>query len=318
MARSPTLCLLLVFCVIATTARSHNWLTKPEAYNKRFPTGDCRGAGCTNACPQILFPDEMRNTPNRPGAYWRRGQVVKVAWARNNHHGGLFRLSLVPVPKMHQRGAHATFALEYGCWESGEYDCGKEGDPCGTDRKKKAYRRYVKIPTVFVDGDYVLGYVWYGGLHFKKKHGQFPDFYSCAFVRIKGGKRVGGWHQPKWNAGYGDKVVKGRCLTSSTSVGLCGNRGCKSRKSFLGVSSLFKGSPPKGINQWDVKRAFADGPMNELLGLCREDVCCPRSCGGCGGGNCNKMRGGGKNCCFTSIKKSGRSCKKFAPPCVRS
>lgn len=316
MAR-PVLLAVLFAIITAVTVDAHNWLTRPEAFNRQFKTSDCRGAECTNACPEILLPDEMRNTIHRPAEEWKRGQTVKIAWARNNHHGGMMRISLVPVPKMNVRGAHARFALQYGCWESGEYECAREGDSCGTDVRKRGYRRFVTIPSCFVDGDYVLGYVWYGGLHFKKKHGQFPDFYSCSFVRISGGAPVGGSYSPQWVPGNGDKVVGGRCLTSSTSVGLCGNRGCRSRKAFYGIASIFKGGPAKKFTQWDVRRAFREGQTNELQGLCREDVCCKKRCGSCGGPNCSRLPGGGSNCCFTAIKRSGRSCTKYPPPCRR-
>lgn len=49
------------------------------------------------------------------------------------------------------------------------------------------------MPGIYGDGDYVLGHVWYGGIHFPlKEERNFSDFWSCAYVRIRGGKKVGG------------------------------------------------------------------------------------------------------------------------------
>lgn len=314
----PQLLLLaLVLLLQPLRARSHNWLTHPPAFNPNFATRDCQGAECTNACPRILEPSRMRNTVGRPAATWARGQTVKVAWARNNHHGGLIRLSLVPVPQMNSRAAHARFALQFGCWESGEYACAREGDTCGTDRAGRAFKRHVRVPRVFVDGDYVLGYVWYGGLHFRRRRGMFADFHSCAFVRVRGGARAGGRHRAAWVAGTGARVVAGRCLTASTSVGLCGRNGCAWRRAFYGTSSRFRGRRPRRVSAGDVRRAFRGGSGGELAGVCKGTVCCEKRCGKCAGVGCGAAPGGAAACCASTIERSGRRCDRVDPPCVR-
>lgn len=45
------------------------------------------------------------------------------------------------------------------------------------------------------------------------------------------------------------------------------------------------------------------------------EVCCPLSCGKCGGRNCSD-RGPNKSCCSSGIKRSRRKCKYNSPPCV--
>jgi len=43
-------------------------------------------------------------------------------------------------------------------------------------------------------------------------------------------------------------------------------------------------------------------------------VCCPASCGRCGGKACSKLPGG-NDCCVSTIAKSTRSCELTRPPC---
>lgn len=50
-------------------------------------------------------------------------------------------------------------------------------------------------------------------------------------------------------------------------------------------------------------------------GIRRRDVCCPALCGSCGGPRC-QQREGGEMCCYSKIKKLGRSCDRHTPPCV--
>lgn len=228
-------------------------------------------------------------------------------------------ISLVPVPSMNSRNAHIKYALQYGCWESGEYDCRAAGDSCGTDKRKRAFRRWLKIPTTYPDGDYVVGYVWFGGLHYRREKGQFPDFWSCSFVKIRGGAPLGGWHRAKFVPGWGRGIVGGKCQTSASGVGDCARYGCPQRRSFYGIPRPFNtGKVPPGISAGTVKAGFNSnsGDANEVTGLCKSNVCCEKRCGRCGGTRCNKLPGGDK-CCIGVIQRSGRPCSKFPPPCIR-
>ena len=47
------------------------------------------------------------------------------------------------------------------------------------------------------------------------------------------------------------------------------------------------------------------------------DVCCPRSCGACGGEGCERLPGGPGRCCATNVHQSGRSCTTEPAPCYK-
>lgn len=47
-------------------------------------------------------------------------------------------------------------------------------------------------------------------------------------------------------------------------------------------------------------------------------VCCPKSCGLCGGAMCGKAPGGASSCCIPAVLKSSKSCNVDVPPCVLS
>lgn len=340
--------LLLVTVLLATSlphASSHGWLIQPPAYNRVFKTRTCKGRQCTDACPS-KHSSGMANSQERPAATWQRGETVLVKWTKNNHHGGLIRLSLVPVDKMWDRAWHQKMTLLHSCWEIGEYDCPQNED-CGTDKSGEAFSRTVVIPAVFLDGDYVFGFVWYGGLYFKRDRGHFPDYYSCSHVRISGGK-LGGSYQPFFEAGDSPKIVNGQCQTSADEIGECEHNGCPDARSFFAIPKVFQdGRQPDPITPAIVAAGFNDppsvAPVNDPappeevpptdpepvqpevtqetppddMGICRGSVCCASSCGQCGGSGCKSRPGGGPNCCTSRIKKDGKLCSEGGAPCVR-
>lgn len=311
--------IILLLALTTVSVHAHNWLLRPKAYNLKFHTRDCKGLECINACPNFLPRRQMNNTIYDPAAIWQRGQKVDVGWARNSHHGGFVRLSLVPVPLMQDRAAHERFAIEYGCWETGAYNCNVVGGWCGTDRNKTAYGRTITVPTIFPDGDYVLGYVWFGGLHYQREHGQFPDYFSCSFVKVSGGAPVHGTHRARWVPGDSHLDVDGKCKTSCTRVGKCGNEGCWNAKAFYGVPRVFSRGKPRAITADDVYMGLRTHTwvVSELRGICVSDVCCDRKCKECGGEGCGWFGGGGKTCCIGALRKMRRSCDDYPPPCVR-
>ncbi len=48
------------------------------------------------------------------------------------------------------------------------------------------------------------------------------------------------------------------------------------------------------------------------------EICCARSCGGCGGAKCDRNPGGYFACCEGGVKSSGRKCSERKSPCVMS
>ena len=63
-------------------------------------------------------------------------------------------------------------------------------------------------------------------------------------------------------------------------------------------------SPPKG------KCADAGGILDK-----DGKVCCPKSCGACGGKGCAGLPGGKDNCCTKEVEGNGKDCSVSKPPC---
>lgn len=310
---------------------AHSFLTKPAPYTRLYHTRHCTGVECVNACP-IEYNTGMANTIANPGATWSRGETVNIEWAKNNHAGGFMRLALVPVEVMNNRTWHKRLTILHGCWHSGPKGC-CGSDACGSDNRGTAFGRRVTIPTVFPNGDYVLGFAWYGGV--RKHKGFFPDFFSCSHVRIAGGP-LGGRHLPFFEAGDGpsEYVRDGQCYTSADFIGDCGNIGCVRKPAFWAVPRLFAfGSRPDSVTPEVVESAMEieeeedgieereGGLGHEKVpgGLCKGRFCCKKECGKCGGPGCGLRAGGADGCCMQKIERSGRFCKEGAsPPCLLS
>lgn len=268
----------------------------------------------------------MKNSEKAPAKVWRRGQKVSIKWAKNNHRGGLVRFSLVPYELMTSRHWHRVLALYYGCWEQGQYKC-RRGE-CGTDTQGEAFRRdNFEIPAVFPDGIYVLGQVWYGGLHFSREKGQFADYYSCSYIEIRGGAPLARSYQPFWDAGRVDPEFQkdGMCQTSADWVGRCDRVGCPDKPAMWAVARPFKnGRVPPALTRELVQEAVDESEKIRISkirpgvesGLCHGRVCCHKMCGTCGGANCNQRPGGGDMCCYGKIMASGRTCDKDLAPCA--
>lgn len=158
---------------------------------------------------------------------------------------------------MWDRDWHKKLTLLHGCWESGAFKCAN-GEDCGTDKNKDAFGRWVDIPSVFDDGIYVMGYVWYGGLRWQRDFGQFSDFYSCSFVRIRGGDPLGGRYTPFFEAGEGDKIENGKCLTSASSINDC-RTGCNGKRAFWAIPKVFEMGGMDDITVGTVKGNMTPG-----------------------------------------------------------
>lgn len=225
---------------------------------------------------------------------------------------------------MSSRAYHERLTIFHTCWDAGVENCKLRGEPCGTD-PRWAFCRTFKVPLSFPDGVYVFGHVWYGGLHYTRKKGHFPDFYSCSFVQVRGGPPRTCWprHVPYFEPGEGNRVRWGKCHTSADRVGQCDRAGCKSTQSFYSIPAVFQnGKTPDPIQCTDIDQAFEqqDSVDTHLLnGICNYQVCCPKTCGACGGRRCHKRPGGGSNCCSTPIlRKQYRTCDKYPAPCIRT
>ncbi len=148
--------------------------------------------------------------------------------------------------------------LEWGCWAQGMWDCGF--DPtCGTDKSGRSYRNRMTVPRVFPDGDYVFAQAWYGGLHWQRERGFFPDYRTCAFVRIEGGE-FWGKYDPKFVAGTShlgaQTVPPGKCVSAASYLGQCKGLGCSRKKPYTGLPWIFEeGRKPPTLFLRDFNRS---------------------------------------------------------------
>lgn len=84
--------------------------------------------------------------------------------------GGFTRLTLVPKDKWTSKAAHKERAFWYSCWTAGRESCPAadkdqaSGGRCYDDKDGSRFGTLMTVPRVVPDGDYVLGYAWYGGL----------------------------------------------------------------------------------------------------------------------------------------------------------
>lgn len=348
---------MLVFNILMlTVARcvfGHSWPAEPMTYNTRYKTADCQGSDCGSPCPSKW--SNMNNSVSSPAAIYRRGETIDVIWVRNSHHGGMVRLGFVPVSAMWNSAAHSRLALFYGCWDDVRIRCKVHNFRwCGTDKNGFALTTKLKVPTCLPDGDYVFAYSWFGGLHFRRKKGGFPDFNHCSHVRISGGPPVSGFCTPVFKVGTGPSASRDgtKCLTSASAPGQCVKKEC-AVNSFYSKPKAFIPNPPPSFTARDVSYV-ADNPRSPLTkwptggsdslppttpppgsppahspdakrspapenraAKCGAGVCCSPGCTKCAGHDCHRHKtSAGDLCCTRAVIKTGRSCDKFGPPCV--
>lgn len=246
---------LLGISILLPLSAAHSWIKEPLTYNRRF-VGKCRGSECDRACPQTrgVTPN---NTQEAPEATYMRGQTIRVGWMKNNHRGGFARMSMVPVKSMWERTVHTLLAFYYTCWDSHIHNCGSGFESCGSDKNGEAMQTTVTIPTCLPDGDYVMGWVWYGGLHSNRKTGKFADYFSCAHVRISGGAALTQTCTARFvNGNTGESVRDGKCQSGSDQPGYCKeNDDCLSRPASFMVPRPFASGQSKTFTLDDVNNA---------------------------------------------------------------
>lgn len=323
-----------VFLPTGFPVNAHSYMTYPEPYTRN----NCKGGLC-QACPDIRYRTRLSNSETSPEITWRRGQNITVVWARNNHGGGFVRLAFVPVSKRKDIDAHSSFAFYYGCWEQNIFPC--SGSLCGSDKSRRAYRAFTTVPPVIPDGVYILAQVWYGGLKYTRLRGTFSNYASCAYVRIRGGLPLQPAFQPVYVPGVlgeFESSPPGECLTSAVKVGEC-LTGCDHVASFFALPFEFAdgrsppaltpalyGQPVPTPEQASDPKVLPDvaspddgldgGSTNNVGRICKHGYCCPIQCGSCGGKGCAHRPGGINSCCTSKIRASGRSCRRYDPPCM--
>lgn len=153
----------LTTAIIISCVSAHSNVGQPLAYAKTA----CKASEswCKGACPPVT--SSARSTIDTPVATWQRGQTVEIIWHKNNHWDGFYRRSLVPIssnedPKMFDEEWHKRTAFDHGCWTQGEFQSG-QNDVCGADQRGRSYKNSITIPSIYPDGDYIFGQLWYGG-----------------------------------------------------------------------------------------------------------------------------------------------------------
>lgn len=139
------------------------------------------------------------------------------------------------------------YAVYYGCWDQKIMKCGNKKGKCGTDTK--IFKGKIQIPTVIPDGTYAFVMTWFGGLTRNGTFARWPDYHSCAFVRVKGGPitdTVG--YQPFFKASAYDE--RKNCRSAVDSPGICRGTWCRDhrvRATELVPRPFQNGKKPKKI-----------------------------------------------------------------------
>ena len=237
------LLLLLLSC-----CECHQFISYPTPISK---LGACRMDGqinCPGPCPnQRLRPDQH---PDNPSTTVKRGDTLTVHISKNNHLGGFSRWTLVKVGDMNDRKKHDRGAFLFTCTDTNVAKCtrrNKERD-CRVDKLNEYFRHYVEIPKIYPNGNYVLGWTWYGGITKAAMRGSFGDYYDCMYLRIEGGPESDS-HQPKFDGSNSYTGRRGLCKATVDRLGICRRQPCRggSRMAQLQKPHEFKRSSPRRI-----------------------------------------------------------------------
>lgn len=213
---------------------------------------------CNENAPNDFCPRCSHDVPSE-GTY-ERGSKIPFKWVKNNHDAsGFVKFSIVPYEDKCVGAKHKMMSFYYTCWGRGLYRC--NGDECGTDGNNEAFSAEVEIPTVLPDGEYMVGWVWYGGGVLRKytgNMGHWSDYYSCSHITVKGGVLTGKY-SPRFNPGDGAEYQDG-CMSATDRVGPCRvGEDCRDTKMEKMVPKEFKdGNVPEDLT---VEMFGGDGSM---------------------------------------------------------
>jgi len=124
-------------------------------------------------CPNARIKDVT------PVTTTTRGADFPVRWFKNNHLGGFVRWTLVPVHLAQSHEAHDEGAFEWGCFSAGHLKCtpADKEEHCGGDLTGSAFHATVRVPTNIADGEYMLGWSWFGGYALQPPTGTLEPFW---------------------------------------------------------------------------------------------------------------------------------------------
>jgi hypothetical protein len=244
-------------------ASGHSFLLSPTPDWINYAQPECRRGGTAGAVSENCYgpcgTEQYFFDPNRQATTFSRGQTVSMQWGKNNHFNGFVRFTLVPKSQRMDFGSHDRFAFRYACWEAGSTAC-SPGEFCGTDLQGIKYTANVQIPAVYPDGDYVLGWSWYGGTRYFSSdemsrfgisspgghRSEYGDYFSCANIRIQGGAPVESSYTPVFETGQADRA--GTCSSAVSALGVCPVEPCSPQYPAVDmVPEPFNGKSPSPI-----------------------------------------------------------------------
>ena len=213
--------------------------------------------------------------PNRPAAVYKRGQTITVKYTRNNHGpGGFTRYALVPLASNWlSKSVHQKLAIHYGCWGEnpraaapGELQEKEFGfSLVGSDGRQHSfpkgyYTERITIPDIIPDGKYMVGFSWYGGCTGGVKgnvpqeggsRSTFVDFWSCSFIEVKGGKKLGKEYKPVFEGSQFASPRGSACKSAANRLGTCTNDPCTGKMCTFMKPQEFLGSGPRTLTPAD-------------------------------------------------------------------
>lgn len=169
------------------------------------------------------------------------------------------------------KAVHERNAFHYSCWGANPQQAGPDElqtdhfgySYVGNDGEEHPYGQgyyvaNVSIPKVIPDGDYVLGWVWFGGIGSVPVLGNYPqppqpspmgyyaDQWSCAYVRIEGGLALESTYYPAFKNDISQYNPEG-CLAANDSPGICTVEPCYTPGIFQKPRNFKAGSYPSPL-----------------------------------------------------------------------
>lgn len=248
---------IVLFSALLSAVLSHSFLIVPKGDFVSFLKPECRLGGPSHApndtCPgPCISEDRWQFDKNATITMFQRGQNATIVWPRNNHEGGFVRFTMVPHSDRMNPSAHTRMVFHYACFESDRVPC--EYSYCGTDSKNTVFQTSVTIPSIYPDGLYVLGWAWFGGIVNRESY--FGDYWSCSFIKIRGGAPLQETYQPVFIPGKKNKGAGGvgtsSCRSAVNNVGICVTEPCLGHTPSFVVPSSFENShaPPPIYAYW--------------------------------------------------------------------
>ncbi len=214
---------LFITLLLFSLAQSHSYMVSRDSwwYKNRRP--HCHRGGTNGIDEKCEGPCVTTNFDwySEPVMKWKRGDRKRVKWHRDNHSNGFIRLTLVPAWDRMNKSEHDAHKFFYSCFDANRVKCDKK-DYCGTGKYISSIG--FDVPAV-PDGDYVLGWSWFGS--FSEKNGKvdyhFADYWSCTKVRIRGGIEPRGERQ---TPGFASGTEHGYCRGLGNRIGVCNVEPC--------------------------------------------------------------------------------------------